>query len=53
MLLKPAFAAQIHAVLKGRLLYRLAANTMVLVAHTIGQAALLGDGLVLEFLVMR
>jgi hypothetical protein len=30
----------------------LAADTMGLVAHTIGLAALLEDGLVLEFLVM-
>jgi hypothetical protein len=61
-LLKPAFAAQIdsahQACQVGTLLREfhtmgLAAHTMGLVAHTIGLAALLEDGLVLEFLVMN
>jgi hypothetical protein len=61
-LLKPAFAAQIHSAQRwvpctamcSGLFHTmgLAAHTMGLVAHTIGLAALLEDGLVLEFLVM-
>jgi hypothetical protein len=61
-LLKPAFTAQIHSaqsrvpcshVLRVFHTMGLAAHTIGLVAHTIGLAALLEDGLVLEFLVMN
>jgi hypothetical protein len=61
-MLKPAFAAQIQSaqrcvpychVLRVFHTMGLAAHTMGLVADTIGLAALLEDGLVLEFLVMR
>jgi hypothetical protein len=61
-LLKPAFAAQIHMsaqrlapynhVLRVFRTMGFAARTMGLLAHRIGLAALLGDGLDLEFLVM-
>jgi hypothetical protein len=54
-LLKPAFAAQIHSA-KSEVPYSQVLrvfHTMGLVAHTIGLAALLENGLVLEFLVMK